>query len=529
VVRFYVLATLGVLGALTLLAAVIGGAGWWVLLALVIAVLVLGLYDLIQKKHSILRNYPVIGHMRFLLEDIRPELQQYFIERNYDGRPYDRDTRSTIYARAKGENEEQPFGTERDVNAVGYEYLVHSTAPRPVPAEIPRVRIGGPDCTAPYEMALLNVSAMSFGALSANAIEAMNRGARKGGFAHDTGEGGISEYHRQGGDLVWEIGSGYFGTRTKGGEFDPDQFRDKAAGDQVKMVSLKLSQGAKPGIGGVLPAAKVSAEIASARGVPQGQKCVSPPYHKVFSTPRELVLFIARMRELAGGKPAGFKLCVGSRTDVLAICKAMVAEGITPDFVVVDGGEGGTGAAPQEYEDHVGTPLTEGLLTVHNALVGTGLRDRVKIGASGKVATGVDIVKRILQGADYTNAARAMMMATGCIQAQTCHTNTCPVGVATQDPRRMRALDVTDKTARVANYQHETVKQAMQVIASMGLDGPDQLEPRMLLRRIDHTRTASYAELFDHLTPGQLLGSPHDLPAEWARDWAHADPDVFKP
>ncbi len=279
----------------------------------------------------------------------------------------------------------------------------------------------------------------------------------KGGFAHDTGEGGISKYHRQGGDLVWEVGSGYFGTRTKDGDFDPEQFRDKAADEQVKMVSLKLSQGAKPGIGGVLPGAKVTAEIAAVRGVPQGEKCVSPAYHKVFSTPRELVLFIARMRELAGGKPAGFKLCVGSRTDVLAICKAMVAEGVTPDFIVVDGGEGGTGAAPQEYEDHIGTPLTEGLLTVHNALVGTGLRDRVKIGASGKVATGVDIVKRILQGADYTNAARAMMMATGCIQAQTCHTNTCPVGVATQDPRRMRALDVTDKTGRVASYQYETV------------------------------------------------------------------------
>jgi glutamate synthase domain-containing protein 2 len=279
----------------------------------------------------------------------------------------------------------------------------------------------------------------------------------------------------------------------------------------------------------VLPGAKVTAEIAAVRGVPVGKKVVSPPYHQVFSTPRELVLFIARMRELAGGKPTGFKLCVGSRTDVLAICKAMVAEGITPDFIVVDGAEGGTGAAPQEYEDHVGTPLTEGLLTVHNALTGVGLRDRVKIGASGKVATGVDIVKRILQGADYTNAARAMMMATGCIQAQTCHTNTCPVGVATQDPRRMRALDVADKTSRVANFQRETVQSAMQVIASMGLDGPEQLEPRMLLRRIDHARTESYADLFEHLAPGQLLAGVHDVSKAWARDWVQADPDVFRP
>jgi glutamate synthase domain-containing protein 2 len=500
-----------------------------ILLGIVVVLVAVGIHDLIQKKHSILRNYPVIGHLRFLLEKIRPELQQYFIERNYDGRPYDRDTRSTIYARAKGTNEEQPFGTERDVNEVGYEYLVHSTVPRPVAQEIPRVRIGGPDCTSPYEMALLNVSAMSFGAISANAIMALNRGAALGGFAHDTGEGGISEYHRNGGDLVWEIGSGYFGTRDEHGGFDPDQFRDKAADDQIKLVSLKLSQGAKPGLGGVLPGAKVTAEIAAVRGVPVGKKVVSPPYHQVFSTPRELVLFIARMRELAGGKPTGFKLCVGSRTDVLAICKAMVAEGITPDFIVVDGAEGGTGAAPQEYEDHIGTPLTEGLLTVHNALTGVGLRDRVKIGASGKVATGVDIVKRILQGADYTNAARAMMMATGCIQAQTCHTNTCPVGVATQDPRRMRALDVADKTRRVASYQRETVASAMQVIASMGLDGPDQLEPRMLLRRIDHTRTESYADLFEHLAPGQLLAGVHDVPKAWARNWVQADPDLFRP
>src|SRR6185369_7375934 len=293
--------------------------------------------------------------------------------------------------------------------------------------------------------------------------------------------------------------------RTDDGDFDPDKFRDTAADDQVKMVSLKLSQGAKPGIGGVLPGAKVTREIADARGVPAGEKCVSPSYHRVFSTPRELVLFMGHMRELAGGKPTGFKLCVGSRSDFLGICKAMVAEGVTPDFIVVDGGEGGTGAAPLEYEDHIGTPLTEGLMTVHNSLVGVGLRHRVKTGASGKVATGIDIVKRLLQGADYTNAARAMMMAVGCIQAQTCHTNTCPVGVATQDPKRMRALDVPDKTERVVRYQEAAVRQALQVIGSMGLDGPERLAPHMLRRRVDHHRTASYAELFEHLEEGQLL------------------------
>jgi len=526
VLRFYVLSVLVVLGALTVLAAVIGDPGWWALLAVLLLLLAVGVHDLVQKKHSILRNYPVLGHMRFLLESIRPELQQYFIERNFDGRPYDRDTRSSIYARAKGENEEQPFGTERDVNEPGYEYLVHSTRPKEPLKDVPTVRIGGPDCSRPYDMALLNVSAMSFGALSANALTALNAGAAIGGFAHDTGEGGISPYHRQGGDLVWEIGSGYFGARTDDGDFDPHAFADKAADDQVKLVSLKLSQGAKPGIGGVLPGAKVTQEIAEARGVPQGQKCVSPSYHRVFSTPRELVLFVARMRELAGGKPAGFKLCVGSRADVLAICKAMVEEGVTPDFIVVDGGEGGTGAAPVEYEDHVGTPLTEGLMTMHNALVGVGLRDRVRIGASGKVATGVDVVKRLVQGADYTNAARAMMMAVGCIQAQTCHTNTCPVGVATQDPKRMRALDVPDKTQRVVRYQEAVVRQALAVIGSMGLDGPHQLAPHMLRRRVDHSRTESYAELFEHLEPGQLLCQPPD---SWALDWAQADPDRFVP
>ncbi|GAC1383723.1 MAG: FMN-binding glutamate synthase family protein [Marmoricola sp.] len=523
--RFFLLGMVVVLGAFAVLAAAIGGWGWWILVGILVALLLLGLRDVLQRKHSILRNYPILGHMRFLLEDIRPELQQYFIERNWDGRPFDRDTRTSIYERAKDVKEEQPFGTERDVDEPGYEYLVHSTHPVPPPETPPRVRIGGKDCTQPYDMALMNVSAMSFGALSANAIEALNKGAALGGFAHDTGEGGLSRYHRNGGDLVWEIGSGYFGCRTDDGNFDPAKFRDTAADAQVKMVSLKLSQGAKPGIGGVLPAAKVSAEIAAARGVPEGQKCVSPPAHKVFSTPRELVRFIATMRELSGGKPAGFKLCLGSRAEFLSICKAMLAEGVTPDFIVVDGGEGGTGAAPLEYEDHVGTPLTEGLLTIHNALVGVGLRDQIKVGASGKVATGIDIVKRLVQGADYTNSARSMMMAVGCIQAQLCHTNTCPVGVATQDPKRARALYVPDKTERVYHYQKHCVEQAMQVMGSMGVSGPEHLRPDLLRRRLDHRTVVSYAEMFHHLQPGELLHAPPE--GGWAQDWALANADSF--
>lgn len=445
--RFITIAIIGVVAVSAGVATAV--VSWvWLPLALPAACLfAVGVYDLMQRSHSVLRNYPILGHARYLLESIRPELQQYFIELDVDGRPYDRERRSIIYERAKGLHGEQAFGTERDIDQLGYEHLAQSVAPVPVADQPPRVLVGGPDCSRPYSMALLNVSAMSFGALSGNAIRALNTGAAMGGFAHDTGEGGLTPYHLDhGGDLVWELGSGYFGARTRDGEFDPQQFADKAALSNVKCVSLKLSQGAKPGIGGVLPAAKVSEEIARYRGVPAGEKCVSPSAHATFSTPRELIGFIAHLRELADGKPTGFKLCVGTRTDVLAIGKAMLDEGTTPDFIIVDGAEGGTAAAPLEYEDHVGTPLTDGLMTVHNVLVGLGLRDRIKIGASGKVAGGTDIVKRLIQGADFTNAARAMMMAVGCIQAQRCHTNTCPVGVATQDPKRARALHVDDKS-----------------------------------------------------------------------------------
>ncbi|HVV29984.1 MAG TPA: FMN-binding glutamate synthase family protein [Mycobacteriales bacterium] len=524
--RFTSVAALAVGAAGAVVLAAVVSPWWWFLAVPGLLLVGLGLHDLLQRRHSVLRNYPVIGHLRYLLEAIRPEMQQYFIERNYDGRPYDRDTRTVIYERSKGIHGEQAFGTERDVNEVGYEFLLHSTVPVPQATEPPKVLVGGPDCGQPYPMALLNVSAMSFGALSANAIRALNKGAAMGGFAHDTGEGGLSEYHLEnGGDLIWELGSGYFGARTGDGDFDPEAFRDKAALPQVKCVSLKLSQGAKPGIGGVLPAVKVSPEIAAARGVPVGVKCVSPPFHRVFSTPRELVLFLARMRELAGGKPVGMKLCVGSRREFLAICKAMLAEGTGPDFIVVDGSEGGTGAAPLEYEDHVGVPLTDGLMTVHNALVGAGLRGQIRIGASGKVATGVDIVKRLAQGADYTNAARAMMMAVGCIQAQECHLNTCPVGVATQDPRRARALNVPDKSQRVQRFQQATVAQALQLLASMGLREAADLSPAYLMRRLDHVHTHSYADLYEWLAPGELVAGSR---GDWAQEWDAATPDRFR-
>lgn len=500
-------------------------AWWWIPTAVVLFFAVVGFGDLLQRRHSVLRNYPILGHMRFLLEDVRPEIQQYFIERANDGTPFAHDTRALVYKRAKGLEGDNPFGTERNVNQIGYEFVPHSLGARKAPDARPRVTIGGPDCEQPYEMAMLNVSAMSFGALSANAIEALNGGAALGGFAHDTGEGGLSPYHRKpGGDLIWEIGSGYFGCRTDNGNFDQQKFSDKANLDQVKCVSIKLSQGAKPGLGGVLPGPKVNEEIAATRGVPVGKTVISPPAHSAFSTPTELLRFVRHLRGLTSGKPIGFKLCVGSRTEFLGICKAMLDTGITPDFIIVDGAEGGTGAAPLEFEDHVGMPLTDGLMTVHNALVGTGLRDKIKIGASGKVASGIDIVKRVIQGADFTLAARAMMFAIGCIQAQKCHTNKCPVGVATQDPRRARALDVPDKTQRVAQFQSGTVDSATQIIASMGLDDFHQLNPSMLHRRIDAYTTQTYAQIHEWLAPEVLL---HDPPMTWRSDWADADANAF--
>ena len=480
--------------------------------------------DLTQKKLGVLRNFPVLGHARYLLEDIRPMIQQYFIERDWDGRPFNKTTRQVINDRAEGVKSEESFGTLRDVGRPGYEWLVHSMAPLEPPAVAPRVRIGGPECTQPYDMSLLNVSAMSFGALSANAIRALNEGAAAGGFAHDTGEGGLSDHHRHGGDLIWEIGTGYFGARTEDGHFDPEKFKATAADPQVKAVSLKLSQGAKPGLGGVLPGHKVTAEIAKIRGVQQGVTVVSPAQHNAFDTPRELIEFIRQMRVLAGGKPTGFKLCVTSRRDVLALCKAMIEVGSTPDFIIVDGSEGGTGAAPSEFEDHVGMPLTQGLMTVHNALVGTGLRDKVKIGASGKIAEGNDLVKRLIQGADFTLSARAMMMALGCIQSLKCATDKCPVGVATQSPLRQRALDVPTKAVRVRRYQEATVEQALRLIASMGVRSADALTPEMLRRNIDDTSNLSYAEIYRWLKPGELLSDP---PEAWVKDWRKASPDHF--
>src|SRR3954469_4886108 len=437
------------------------------------ALTALGVRDVLQKPHAVLRNYPISAHIRFLLEEIRPEMRQYFFESEKDGMPFSRDTRAVIYQRAKMVLDKRPFGTQEDVYREGYEWMHHSMAPKPHAEEAFRIPIGGPDCKKPYSASVFNISAMSFGALSPNAVRALNAGAKKGHFAHDTGEGGVSPYHREnGGDIIWEIGSGYFGCRNRDGTFNPDEFARVAADDQIKMVELKVSQGAKPGHGGVLPAAKVSEEISKIRGVAMGEDCISPAYHKAFSTPVGMMKFIGEMRRLSGGKPAGFKLCIGHPWEFLAICKAMLETGIYPDFIVVDGNEGGTGAAPLEFMDHLGMPMREGVSFVHNALIGINARDRIKIGASGKIATAFDMARAMAIGADWCNSARGFMFALGCIQSLSCHTDRCPTGVTTQDPSRNRALVVPHKLERVYNYHHATLHALTELLAAAGLEHP---------------------------------------------------------
>ena len=488
----------------------------------------LGFHDLLQKDHAVLRNYPISAHIRFLLEEIRPEMRQYFFESEKDGMPFSRDTRALVYQRAKMVLDKRPFGTQRNVYEEGYEWMSHSVAPRPHATEKFRITIGGPDCLRPYSASVLNISAMSFGALSPNAIRALNAGAKNGHFAHDTGEGGVSPYHEQeGGDLIWEIGSGYFGCRTKDGQFDPDKFAARAALDQIKMVELKVSQGAKPGHGGVLPAAKVSEEIARIRGVAMGEDCISPPYHKAFSTPIEMMQFIAKMRELSGGKPTGFKLCIGHPWEFLAICKAMLQTGIYPDFIVVDGNEGGTGAAPLEFMDHLGMPMREGINFVHNALIGIGARDRIKLGASGKIATAFDIARAMALGADWCNSGRGFMFALGCIQSLSCHTDRCPTGVATQDPSRARALAVPQKTDRVTNFHEATLHALAELIAAAGLDHPQDIRAMHFSHRSADNAVMSFTKLYPQLQVNELIHGTTDK--RFHQAWAMAQADTFQP
>ena len=488
------------------------------------ALTLLGIRDLLQKRHAVLRNYPISAHLRFLLEEIRPEMRQYFFESEKDGKPFSRDTRAVVYQRAKMDLDKRPFGTQEEVYQEGYEWMHHSVAPKPVAAEKFRLTIGGPQCTKPYSASIFNISAMSFGALSPNAVRALNGAARRGDFAQDTGEGGVSPYHREmGGDLIWEIGSGYFGCRTGDGNFDPDKFAALACIDQVKMVELKVSQGAKPGHGGVLPAAKVSPEIAAIRGVPLGQDCVSPAYHKAFSTPIEMMQFIGDMRRLSGGKPAGFKLCIGHPWEFLSICKAMLETGIYPDFIVVDGNEGGTGAAPLEFMDHIGMPMREGVNFVHNALVGINARDRIKLGASGKIVSAFDMARAMALGADWCNSARGFMFALGCIQSLSCHTDRCPTGVSTQNRSRQRALIVPDKAERVYNFHRSTIESLAELVAAAGLDHPGQFAPAHFSRRVSPNEVKSFAELYPALKPGELIAGTADRRYQAAWEMASAD------
>ncbi len=488
---------------------------------------IVGTVDLFQSRHAVLRNYPLAAHIRFILEEIRPEIRQYFLESEKDGTPFSRDQRALVYQRAKQALDKRPFGTQNDVYASGYEWLHHSMAPKLAAKEPFRIKIGGPDCTKPYSASILNISAMSFGALSPNAIRALNTGARKGGFAHDTGEGGYSPYHREnGGDLIWEIGSGYFSCRNDDGTFNAEKFAAGARSDQVKMVELKLSQGAKPGHGGVLPGAKVSAEIAATRGVPVGVDCLSPSRHSVFSTPIEMMQFIATMRKLSGGKPAGFKLCIGHPWEFLAICKAMLETEIYPDFIVIDGKEGGTGAAPLEFADNLGMPLREALNFVHNALIGINARERIRLGASGKIISAFDIARVMALGADWCNSARGFMFALGCIQSQSCHTDRCPTGVSTQDRNRQRALVVPDKAERVYNFHRATLHSLAELVAAAGLEHPQEFAPAHFSRRVSPHEVKSFADLFPPLQPGELIAGSGDKRYEIA--WAMASAKEFR-
>jgi glutamate synthase domain-containing protein 2 len=516
--------------AITLLVAEVA-IGWfwhpflWTLVP-VLPVIAIGVIDMTQTRQAVRRNFPVLGRGRYLLEMIRPEINQYFVESNNDGRPFSRNDRSVVYQRAKGDLDTLPFGTQKDVYAPGYEWINHSLAPKHADMSAARVIVGGPQCTQQYSASIFNVSAMSYGSLSKNAILALNGGAKMGGFAHNTGEGGLSPYHLEpGGDVFWQIGTGYFGCRDKQGNFAIAEFTTRATLPNVKMIEVKLSQGAKPGHGGILPAAKLTQEIIDIRGVEPGHDVISPPAHTAFSTPTGLLEFVQRLREASGGKPVGFKLCIGKRREFLSIVKAMLATGITPDFITVDGGEGGTGAAPLEFSDSVGAPLNDGLSFVHQALVAANVRDQIRIIASAKVNTGFQMATKVALGADMCNAARAMMFALGCIQALRCNTNACPTGVATQDPELVAGLHVGDKAQRVARYHKETVKSFFEVLGAAGCERPSELESWNVMRRVSPTEVKNLAEIYGRAEPGSLLGASPSGP--YARAWAAATPDRF--
>ncbi len=524
---FVIVSTLLLIGTLAL--TIFLNKNWSVFFAILLVLTILGYYDMYQTKHSIMRIFPVFGRLRFFMEDMRPKIYQYFIESDIDGRPISRIDRSTIYQRAKKENDTMPFGTQLDVYAEGYEWMCHSIAPKDFKTldHNPRVLVGNKDCKKPYSLSIFNISAMSYGSLSSNAVEAMNAGAKIGGFAHNTGEGGLSPYHlKHGGDIIWQIGTGYFGCRDKNGNFDEKLFAEKAQLDNVKMVEIKISQGAKPGHGGILPASKNTPEIAQIRAIEPGTLVASPPYHSAFSTPRELILFIKKLRELSGGKPVGFKICIGHKSEFISICKAMMELDTYPDFITVDGGEGGTGAAPQEFSNYVGAPLLDGLDFVSNILTGLDIKKHIAILASGKITSGFHIVRAMALGADACYSARAMMMAVGCIQALLCNTNKCPVGVATQDKSLSVGLVVEDKKVRVAQYHKYTVENVVELLGAAGLSSKDELTRSHIYRRISLNSMQSYEEIFPSYKVGQFLRE-ENIPERYKMDFAFASADKW--
>lgn len=498
------------------------------LLLIFIPLILMGFYDMFQSKKTIRRNFPLLGRMRYILEALGPGARQYFIENDTEGKPFSRLERSLVYQRSKKETDSMPFGTQLDVYDVGYQWINHSIKAIPF-SEVnsnPRVKIGSSQCEKPYYASLFNISAMSFGSLSKNAIIALNEGAKQGGFYHNTGEGGLSPYHLQGGDVVWNIGTGYFSCRDENGNFSYEHYTKRAMMDNVKMIEIKFSQGAKPGHGGILPKEKVTDEIAAIRLVSKGHDIISPPTHSAFKTPLELMEFVKLLRQGSGGKPIGMKICIGNKSEFIAICKAMVQSKTRLDFITVDGGEGGTGAAPQEYSDHVGMPLRDALAFVYDCLVGFDLKKDIKIICSGKIVTGFDIIKTLSTGADLCNSARGMMFALGCIQALECHANTCPTGVATQDPRLTKGLVPEQKSIRVARFQHETVKSAMELMASAGIDHPDKVDRSVVSMRVDRTKIQTFEETYPELKVGCLLDGS-TVPNEFFRHWKRASAESF--
>ncbi|MEM9897679.1 MAG: FMN-binding glutamate synthase family protein, partial [Bacteroidota bacterium] len=489
----------------------------------------LGFYDMFQDKHAIMRNYPILGRGRYVMEDLRPKLYQYFIESDTDGTPIPRIDRSVVYQRAKDVLDTAPFGTQVDVYEEGYEWMSHSIGALDAHEleQSPRVRVGNPSCKQPYEASLLNISAMSYGSLSSNAVAALNGGAASGGFAHNTGEGGISPYHeKHQGDLIYQIGTGYFGSRAKDGNFSSEAFQKMASKPSVKMIELKLSQGAKPGHGGILPAKKNTPEIAEIRGVEQGTDVLSPPFHKAFSTPIGLLQFIGQMQELSGGKPVGFKLCIGRKSEFIAICKAMVETQIYPDFIAIDGAEGGTGAAPLEFSNSVGMPFREAVAFAYDVLVGFGVKDKVRLFCAGKIFNGFHIFRALALGADACYSARGMMLALGCIQSLLCNTNHCPTGVATQDPEKVAGLVVSDKKFRVANYHHETLKSFVELLAAAVLKNPEEITRNHVYRRVSMHQIKTYEELFPSIEKGSML-KLETVPKAYRTAWREANSAHF--